>query len=150
MTYYNRFKYYWDLRYLINFIDKPDPAMKKFWKSMNQEDKDTAINPNIFNSINSILINNLEVTKAEKKAIEDQLSQLNEENQENLNVKDTETGNEDEEKNNSDVQEKIRMNQILSKNEREKINQIKVDLSNINSNYNFGKFAHISTNIYLE
>jgi hypothetical protein len=128
------------MRYLQNFIEKPSLSMKKFWKSMNYEDKDTAINPNIFNSINNILINNIEITKAEKKAIEDEINNKSEKNTDQnndaLNKTNNETGIETEEENNSDIKDKVRLNQIMSKNDRDKINQIKIDLSNINSNTN--------------
>jgi len=107
---------------------------------MNYEDKDTAINPNIFNSINNILINNIEITKAEKKAIEDEINNKSEKNTDQnndaLNKTNNETGIETEEENNSDIKDKVRLNQIMSKNDRDKINQIKIDLSNINSNTN--------------
>jgi len=49
-----------------------------------------------------------------------------------------------------DLKDQIKMSQILNKTEREKINNIKVDLSNINSNTNFAKFAQISSNIYID
>jgi len=107
---------------------------------MNYEDKDTAINSNIFNSINNILINNIEITKAEKKAIEDEINNKSEKNTDQnndaLNKTNNETGIETEEENNSDIKDKVRLNQIMSKNDRDKINQIKIDLSNINSNTN--------------
>jgi len=40
--------------------------MKKFWRQMSGEDKDVAMNYQLFNSINNILTNNIECNKAEK------------------------------------------------------------------------------------
>lgn len=134
--------------------------MKKFWKKMKFEDKDVAINQNLFDSINNILYNNIEHTKAKTYEIEEKedygYNENKEKNDEKSNSNSNGNNNLENENNNEEdtgnelIKDKIKITQILGKNERDKINNIKVDLSNINSNTNFAKFAHISTNIYIE
>lgn len=134
---------------------------------MKYESKDVAINQNLFDSINNILYNSIEHTKAITHVKEDKddiiKNQDGDKNEDNNNAENEDTNNVENEnkdnelnKDNEDdtgnesMKDKIKMSQIIGKNERDKINNIKVDLSNINSNTNFAKFAHISTNIYVE